>query len=85
MRDTSPEMEARHRALLMARSPEERAAMASDMSDAAREMARSGIRARMGELDEVEMRVQLFLHLYGRELGPDRCARVVARIRSTRP
>jgi hypothetical protein len=81
MKDTSPEVEARYRQLLMQKTPAERVEMAGDMFDAAQELAKAGIRARMGDVDEGESYVQLFRQFYGSDFPPERKARIEARIR----
>jgi hypothetical protein len=85
MRDTSPEVEARFREALMRRSPGERALMAGDMFDAAKQLALAGIRARLGELEPGELRAQLFLQFYGADFGPERRERILARLRALAP
>ena len=55
--------------------------MASEMFSAARILMREGIRLERGPLDEGELRVQMFLRLYGDEFGPERRKRIIERIR----
>ena len=65
----------------MRKTPTQRLAMASDMWDAAKEMMIAGIHARRGPLSPVELRVELFLQLYGHEFSDERRAQIVAGLR----
>jgi hypothetical protein len=82
MNDTPPEVEARYRAALMRKTPQERLAMAADMFSTAQAMALAGIQARLGRLDGAEGRVQLFLQFYGADFDAPRRERVIARLRA---
>ncbi len=82
MRDTPPEVQARYRALLLARTPAERLEMAGDMFAAAKALALGGIWARFGDLEPAELRVQLFLRLYGNDFAPEQRKRLEARLRA---
>jgi hypothetical protein len=68
MTDTSPEFERRYREMLMARSPEERMAMAARMFDTARAMVLASFPP---DLSHEERRRRLFERLYGHEIPPD--------------
>lgn len=61
MRDTSPEMEERYRAMLLARSPEERFLMAIRSFDAARALVLASLPR---GLTADELRRQLFARIY---------------------
>lgn len=61
MNDTSPEVEARYRAMLLARPPEDRVAMGARMFDVARAMVLASFPAR---LPPDETRRRLFARLY---------------------
>ncbi len=69
------------RALTAELSPERRLKMASEMFATARQVMRAGIQQELGPLAEGDLRVQMFLRLYGGEFAPERAARIVARIR----
>jgi hypothetical protein len=85
MTDTPPDLEARYRMLLLAKSPSERAEMAGDMFAAAKAMMIAGIRARSGDLPPEELRAALFLQLYGSEFDELRRARIVELLRTGAP
>ena len=80
--DTSPEVEARYTALLMQKTGEERLRMAFDMNAAARAMLESGLIAQYGPMSVGELRVQVFLRMYGDEIPEPRRSRVIERIRA---
>jgi len=81
MRDTSPAMQERYDAMLMALSPGERVAMACRMFGTAKALAKAGIQDREGPIDDpVVMRQKLFLHFYGNEFTPEETERILARI-----
>lgn len=66
-------------------SPLRRLEMASEMASAARIVMREGIRLEHGALEEGELRVQMFLRLYGDEFDPERRKRIIERIRMSAP
>jgi hypothetical protein len=68
MTDTPPEVEARYRALLLARSPAERVRMGARMFDAARAMVLASLPP---GLSTAEARRYLFARLYP-EVPPER-------------
>ncbi|PSQ78519.1 MAG: hypothetical protein BRD33_01555 [Bacteroidetes bacterium QH_6_63_17] len=79
MNDTTPQMQDLHRALLMARSNEERFQMGISMCQTARTIVWSSLPE---DLTPPERRVQFFLRYYGDELPADRCDDIVAEMRS---
>jgi hypothetical protein len=79
--DTSPEVEAWLLAQYMKRSPAERIRMASGMFDDAMTIVRAGIMM-SGVTDPTEIRVQVFLRFYGRDLDEEMCQEVVRRLRA---
>jgi len=62
MKDTPPEIEARVRQMIMARSNEERFVMGALMFDAAREIILASL---PGDLPDAELRRRLFERVYG--------------------
>ena len=85
MDDTSADVKARVRANLLARSPAERAAMASRMSVGARQIAAAGARAELGpDASERDVRRMVFLRFYGRELGHERAGAIFDAIEARR-
>ena len=85
MNDTSPEVEARYRALLMKRSGTERLRMACEMFDCAREMMIAGIKAEQPGINGTELRVSIFLRTYGTDFTPGERDRIVTRLRAWTP
>lgn len=69
MNDTTPEVEAMYRKLVMAKSPQERLLMACSMHETARQMAEAAIRAEAPGVGEEEIAWRLFLRFYGHELS----------------
>ena len=81
MSDTSPEMEARYRAMVQARPPGgARFKIASDMFDLTRSLLIAGIRAARPDITEVELRQVLFLRYYGDEFSPEQREKILAAI-----
>ncbi len=81
MTDTPPEVEARVRALLAARSGSDRVRMACEMFTMARALIGADIGRRDPALSPVEQRVKLFERLYADDLDEATRTRVVARLR----
>jgi hypothetical protein len=83
--DTHPDARVRARALLMARTPAERMAMASEMSVAAREIAAAGVRAELGpRASDRDVRRGVFLRFYARDLGRLEAERIFDAIEARR-
>lgn len=80
MSDTSPEMEARYRAMLLARSGEARLRMAGSMYATARALVVASIRHANPTASPVEVRQALFLRFYGHEFDEPTRARILARL-----
>ena len=78
MSDTPPDVEARYRELLLARSPGERLRMGADMFTTARELCLAALRAQ----GETDLRVGLFLRFYGAEFPPEQRDAIVERLRA---
>lgn len=68
MRDTKPDLDRRHRELIMARSGVERLAMGCAMFDDAKAIAEAGLRAERPGLSEAELRRLLLMRLYDKDL-----------------
>jgi hypothetical protein len=84
-KDTHPDMEKRARAILLAKTPEERLRMASAMSMGARALAYAGARAQLGpDASDADVRRLVFLRFYGRELGKERAAAIFDAIEARR-
>lgn len=80
MNDTSPEMEARYRAMLLARSPQERLRMADSMFSSARRLVVASVLAADPAASPAAVRRGLFLRFYGHEFDTAVRARIVARL-----
>jgi len=76
--DTPPEVMARYRAMLLARSPEERLKMGSSMSATARALVRASVLARDPHASPAALRRALFLRLYGDEFEAAERERILA-------
>ena len=70
MKDTSPDMEQRHRALLLQRTGEERLKMGCSMYDTATALVRASILAGHPQATASEIRQALFLRVYGHDVRP---------------
>ncbi len=79
MSDTSPEMAARYRAMLMALTPGQRLEMVGDMWDMATELSMSTIDA----TTEADRREALFLRRYGRDFDEEQRRKIIAHLRRT--
>lgn len=77
--DTPPDVAARHRRLLMARSGQERLEMATAMFDSARRLVEASLTER-GVSDATEHRIATFRRFYERDLDPAFVRHVVERI-----
>ncbi len=81
MNDTSASIEQRYRALLLKRSGEERLLMGFRMFETARALARASLGDTEGGDHSVEMRVALFLRIYGPDFTTEARERIVAQLR----
>jgi hypothetical protein len=75
--DTSPDMRERYRSMIMARSPEQRLIMATQMFGTAKALVIAGL-ADEANPDGLSPRACLFLRLYGRDFDPQERGRIVA-------
>jgi hypothetical protein len=82
VRDTSLEMEARYRAMLLARSGEERLKMAGSMYETARALVIASILASDPSTSPAALRQALFLRFYGHEFDAGTRERILARLRT---
>lgn len=67
MKDTSPDIESRFLDMIMKKSGEERLKMGFSMFDTARRQVIASIKSEMPDIDERELRRQVFLRFYGQE------------------
>jgi hypothetical protein len=82
MKDTSPEMDARYRAMLMERSGEERLKMGCSMHATARALVEASIREQDPQATPEAIRKSLFLRFYGHEFDTDSRAKILTAIES---
>ena len=80
MRDTSPEMEERYRAMLMARSREERLKMGDSMYATARALVIASITERDPSISPAALRQAVFLRFYGHEFDAATRERILRRL-----
>ena len=76
--DTPPEVMRRYRAMLLARSPEERLKMGCSMSATARALVRASVLAQDPHASSAALRRALFLRFYGHEFEAAGRARILA-------
>ena len=81
MNDTPADVDKAFTALLMQRSPSDRAMMAFEMFDMARALMTADIRAHHPGISEVELRVKIFERTYRSDFSDTERARIVAHIR----
>ena len=82
MKDTSPEMDARYRAMLLQRSGEERLKMGCAMRETARALVEASIREQDPRATPETVRKALFLRFYGHEFDADSRAKILIAIES---
>jgi len=80
MTDTPPEVMGRYRAMLLARSGEERLKMAFSMNATARALIRASLLARDPQASPATLRRALFLRRYGHEFDAGERKRILARL-----
>ena len=78
MTDTPPDVMQRYRAMLLARSPEERVKMGGSMSATARALVRASVLAQDPQASPVALRRALFLRFYGHEFEAAERERILA-------
>ena len=81
MMDTSPEMEARFRAMLLACSGEERLKMGCSMHAFAQQIVRASVLARTPQATLADLRRAMFLRFYGKDFDEQTRERILARLR----
>jgi len=80
MNDTPPDMAERYRAILMARTGEERLIMGCAMRDTARTFVEASLREQDPHATVEMIRKGLFLRFYGHEFDAPTCAKILAAI-----
>jgi hypothetical protein len=82
MKDTSTAIDQLFTNKLLALEPEERLAMACRMYSAAKALVRAGI-AKGGDMSAAEMRISVFLRLYGQDFDQAKQAKILSRLEAT--
>lgn len=82
MNDTSPDMDARYRAMLMQRSGEERLIMGCAMRDTACALVEASLREHDPQATVATIRRGLFLRFYGDDFDTKSQAKILAAIES---
>jgi hypothetical protein len=82
MKDTSPEMEQRFRAMLLARTGAERLKMGCSMHQFAKMVVRASVLAKNPDATPAELRRELLLRFYGQDFSPDRLRTLLSALES---
>lgn len=82
MTDTTPEVAEDLRRRILALSPGRRLAMACEMFQTAKALARAGI-LQHGPLPESEVRCQLFLRFYGNDFNEEQRTKILEALRNS--
>ena len=85
MTDTPPEVMQRYRAMLLARSPEERLKMGCSMGATARILVRASVLAHDPQASPTAVRRALFLHFYGHEFPAVEQEKILMRLGQDEP
>lgn len=81
MRDTPPEVEERFRAMLLARSGEDRLKMGCSMHTFAQQIVRASVLARTPQSTVADLRRAMFLRFYGRDFDAQTSERILAALK----
>ena len=85
MADTPPEVMQRYRAMLLARSPEERLKMGCSMGATTRSLLRASVLAQDPHASPAAVRRALFLRFYGHEFDASERERILVRLGQDEP
>jgi hypothetical protein len=80
MDSESPQLEKLYVEMLMSLSPGERLMMACRMYDTAKTLVIAGIRMRMPNASEAQVRAQFFLRMHGTDFTPEELAKIMRAI-----
>ncbi len=83
MRDTSPEMEARFRAMLLARSGEERLKMGCSMHAFSQQLVRASVLANTPQMTAADLRRAMFLRFYGSDFDVQTRERILSALKQS--
>jgi hypothetical protein len=82
MNDTAPQIDERFRAMLLARTGEERLIMGCAMRDTSRALVEASLRERDPQSTVEAIRKGLFLRFYGHEFDSETLAKILTAIES---
>jgi hypothetical protein len=85
MNDTAPEIDERFRAMLLARTGEERLIMGCAMRETARALVEASLLQQDPHANVEALRKGLFLRFYGHEFNAETWAKILAAIESAAP
>jgi len=77
MNDEPADIEDRFRKMIMARSPQDRLAMACRMFATAKALVYAGIKEEHDLMDSYELRKQMFCRIYGHDVGESEKAKIL--------
>jgi hypothetical protein len=81
MKDTSPEVERRFRAMLLARSGEERLKMGCSMHTFAQQIVRAAVMAQTPQASPADLRRAMFLRFYGSDFDERTRERILSALK----
>ncbi|MCX5866854.1 MAG: hypothetical protein NT009_05110 [Proteobacteria bacterium] len=77
MNDTSPDIEARFREMMMKKSGQERLRMGFSMFETARSMVIAGIKNKNPNIGDKELKKEIFLHFYEEDFSPEEADKII--------
>ena len=80
MNDTSVDIEARMSRMMNLKSPTERLRMAFSMFDAGKKLVEAGLRSRNKNLNDEQMRAQVFMKIYGEDFSKPEIKKILSKI-----
>ncbi len=76
MKDTKTKIEKKQKEIFMAKSPGERLAICLEMTDFARALVESGIKAKNPNISSFELRAEVFKRFYKNDFKPDELEKI---------
>ena len=76
MKDTTAEIEKKQKEIFMAKSPGERLVICLEMTDFARALVESGIKAKNPHISSFELRAEVFKRFYKNDFQPDKLEKI---------
>ncbi len=81
MNDTSVEIDARYRSMIMAIKPQERLKMVGGMWDSGKRLVMSSIRNEFPEISDQELRRKFFSRIYRNDFSSDEMDKILSQFR----